>query len=106
MNARRVTDATMRVRDALYEGLLRRKGLVLTEDVARERANNLATAVLEVLTQMAEEVRPTPRQVHEAMQGAPYDGSLFRQARAAIAAASDEPPPVRPAPDFNDPRIT
>ena len=57
----------------------------LTEEVARERANNLSTAVVELLRQMADEAR-----------------------------ASDEPPPVRsryclePVPepiDWNDPRI-
>lgn len=60
MSARHVTDATMRARDAIYEGLLVRRGVVLTEEVARERANNIATAVIEVLRQLAEESKPPP----------------------------------------------
>jgi len=76
MTARHVTDATMRVRDALYEGLLLRRGMVLTEEVARERANNLSTAVIEVLRELAE-----------------------------IRRATDEPPPVREPVNFDDPLI-
>jgi hypothetical protein len=60
MNARHVSEATMRVRDVLYEGLLVRRGEALTEEIARERANNLATQVIEALTQLAEESKPPP----------------------------------------------
>lgn len=66
MNARHVSEATMRVRDVLYEGLLLRRGLELTEEIARERANNLATAVIEALAQLAEESKPPPvRPIHD-----------------------------------------
>ena len=44
-----LTDATLRVRDAIYTGLLVREGAELTEAVARERANNICTAVIETL---------------------------------------------------------
>ena len=56
MNQRRVSDATMRVRDVLYDGL---RG-VLPEEVARERANNLSMAAVEALAQLAEESKPPP----------------------------------------------
>lgn len=83
-NQRHITEATLRARDAIYEGLLVRRDEVLTEEVARERANNISTAVVEALRQLAEEWKPPPVRVHEAMQDAPHDGQLFRQARAAI----------------------
>ena len=35
-----------RVRDAIYEGLLMRQGLVLTESICRDRANNIATGLI------------------------------------------------------------
>ena len=44
-----LTDATLRVRDAIYTGLLMRKGAELTEEVCRERANNLCTLVIETI---------------------------------------------------------
>lgn len=56
MNPRRITDATMRIRDYLYESLLLRK---IPEDIARERANNMATGVLEVIRQLAAEEKAT-----------------------------------------------
>lgn len=76
--SRHVTDATMRVRDVLYEGLLIRRGLELTEEVARERANNLAMTVMETLREMAE-----ARADHTAREVPGQD------------VVSDEPPPVR-----------
>ena len=60
MNQRHVTDGTMRVRDVIYEGLLIRKGELLTEELARERATNLSTAVMEALLQLAEEFQAPP----------------------------------------------
>lgn len=60
MNAQHVSDATMRARDVIYTGLLVRQGEVLTEEVARERANNIATQVIEALAQLAEESKPPP----------------------------------------------
>jgi hypothetical protein len=48
-----LTDATLAVRDAIYEGLLVRKGEVLTEAVARERANNICMGVIEALRELA-----------------------------------------------------
>lgn len=50
----------MRARDVIYEGLLVRRGLEVTEDLARERANNISTAVIEALAQLAEESKPPP----------------------------------------------
>ena len=60
MNQRAISDATLRVRDVIYEGLLIRTGLMLDETLARERAANLATAVMETLCQLAEESKPPP----------------------------------------------
>ncbi len=72
------------------------------------RAANIATALIGNY-----DVRPNavsgeidPAKVHQAMQDAPHDGQLYRQARAAVEAVSryhfehieDEPPPVRPEP--------
>jgi hypothetical protein len=57
---RPLTDATLIVRDTIYTGLLVRKGEVLTEALARERANNLCMAVIEALKQLAEESKPPP----------------------------------------------
>ncbi len=88
-----LTDATLRVRDAIYVGLLVRRDEVLTEAVARERANNISVAVIETIReglvaemQRKAEEQPPPVRVHQAMQDAPHDGQLFRQARAAIEA--------------------
>jgi hypothetical protein len=50
----------MRVRDVLYNLLLVRRGEVVTEDLARERANNGATQVIEALALLAEEAKPPP----------------------------------------------
>lgn len=62
--SRHVTEATMRVRDVLYEGLLVRRGLELTEEVAREAANNLSMSAIEALAQLAEESKPPPVKPH------------------------------------------
>lgn len=75
MTGRALTDVTLAVRDAIYEGLLVRKGEVLTEDVCRERANNTCTRVIEALRDLAE---------------------------AKARAAELEPPPVRPAPQTEE----
>ena len=54
MTGKALTDATLAVRDAIYEGLLVRKGEMLTEAVARERANNVCLRVIEALRELAE----------------------------------------------------
>ena len=59
-NPRHVTEATMRIRDVLYTGLLVRQGEQLTEEVARDRANNISVQVIEALAQLAEESKPPP----------------------------------------------
>lgn len=61
----------MQARDIILEGLRVRLNCTLTEMVARERANNIATALIPLLE---------PR------------GNVVR---GEIVAASDEPPPVR-----------
>jgi hypothetical protein len=60
VTTRKLTDATLVVRDAIYEGLLIRKGEVLTEELCRERANNVCHYVVEALAKLAEESKPPP----------------------------------------------
>lgn len=60
MNARHISEATLRVRDAIYDGLRVREGEVLTEAVCRERAANVCHYVVEALVQLAEESKPPP----------------------------------------------
>lgn len=59
MTTKHITDATMRVRDCLYDSLRRWEGQVVTEDFARAWANNMSTAAIEVLRQMADEAKAT-----------------------------------------------
>lgn len=54
MTGKALTDVTLAVRDAIYEGLLVRRGEVLTEELARERANNTCLRVVEALRELAE----------------------------------------------------
>lgn len=97
-----VTDATLRVRDALYDGLLVRRGRILDEATARERANNLATAVMEVLAQMADErKRAFAGQVARHLE----DIADAPPVLVVPSLAEDEPPPVREPIDWNDRRI-
>ncbi len=72
-----LTDATLRIRDAIYAGLLIREGEVLTEAVARERANNLSLIVVETIR----------------------EGLIAEMQRKA----EEQPPPVRSRYGFSDP---
>lgn len=44
-----LTSPVLQARDIILDGLLARKGALLTEMVARERANNIAQALMELL---------------------------------------------------------
>ena len=44
-----LTTAMLQARDIIYECLMVRQGLLITETVARERANNCAQALMELL---------------------------------------------------------
>lgn len=54
MSERRIGDAQLAARDAIYSMLLVRKGEVLTEELCRERAANGSYYVIEALRDLAE----------------------------------------------------
>lgn len=49
--------AVLHVRDIVHVMLMAREGRIITEDVARERANNIATALMPLLAPRGHVVR-------------------------------------------------
>jgi hypothetical protein len=114
-HAKRISDATMAVRDAVYAGLLVRRDEVLTEEVARERANNISVAVIEALHTLADAYRgavpKTPMCASCGDSGKWSSLPGIVRGGDCLDCGGDTPVPRlveedRPSPDGDDPRIT